>query len=141
MHGACQHSASWGAFFTAYISDRFSNENYRRKHLLWVSMVLNIGFLAFFKYFGFFTDSFAAMLQGFGLNPSIHTLKIILPVGISFYTFQSMSYTIDIFRRQLKPEPDFIKFATFVSFWPQLVAGPIVRASDFLPQFQKDHSF
>ncbi len=113
----------------------------KRKRLLIMSMVLNLGILGFFKYFNFFTDSFVSMLQGFGLNPSIHTLKIILPVGISFYTFQSMSYTIDIFRRQLKPEPDFIKFATFVAFWPQLVAGPIVRASDFLPQFQKDHDF
>ena len=113
----------------------------RRKRLLVMSMVLNLGILGFFKYFNFFTDSFIAMLQGFGLQPSLHTLKIILPVGISFYTFQSMSYTIDIFRRQLKPEPDFVKFATFVAFWPQLVAGPIVRASDFLPQFQKDHDF
>lgn len=113
----------------------------RRKRLLLMSMVLNLGFLGFFKYFGFFTESFVTMLEGFGLQPSIHTLNIILPVGISFYTFQSMSYTIDIYRRQLEPEPDPIKFATFVAFWPQLVAGPIVRASDFLPQFRKDHSF
>lgn len=116
-------------------------EEAKRKRLLMASMLLNLGILGFFKYFNFFTDSFIGMLQGFGLEPSIHTLKIILPVGISFYTFQSMSYTIDIYRRQLKPEPDFIKFSTFVSFWPQLVAGPIVRASDFLPQFQKDHDF
>ena len=116
-------------------------EETKRKRLLMMSMVLNLGFLGFFKYFGFFTESFVTMLQGFGLNPSIHMLKIILPVGISFYTFQSMSYTIDIYRRQLQAEPDFIKFATFVAFWPQLVAGPIVRASDFLPQFRKDHHF
>ncbi len=113
----------------------------KRKQLLLASMVLNLGLLGFFKYFGFFTESFVVMLQSFGLNPSIHTLNIILPVGISFYTFQSMSYTIDIYRRQLKPEPDVLKFATFVAFWPQLVAGPIVRASDFLPQFRKDHDF
>ncbi|MCB0517423.1 MAG: MBOAT family protein [Saprospiraceae bacterium] len=112
-----------------------------RKHLIWMSMVLNLGFLGFFKYFNFFTDSFVSMLQGFGLNPSIHTLNIILPVGISFYTFQSMSYTIDVYRRQLEAEPSLLKFATFVAFWPQLVAGPIVRASDFLPQFQKDHDW
>ncbi len=113
----------------------------KRRRLLILSMVLNLGFLGFFKYFNFFTDSFVAMLQGFGLNPSVHTLDIILPVGISFYTFQSMSYTIDIYRRQLEPEPDWVKFATFVAFWPQLVAGPIVRASDFLPQFRKDHTW
>lgn len=113
----------------------------KRKKLLWVSMVLNLGFLAFFKYFNFFADSFATLISGFGMEPSWNTLNIILPVGISFYTFQSMSYTIDIYRRQLEPEKDFVKFATFVAFWPQLVAGPIVRASDFLPQFQKDHDF
>ncbi|HFA51833.1 MAG TPA: MBOAT family protein [Bacteroidetes bacterium] len=117
------------------------NEEAKRKRLLLMSMMLNLGLLGFFKYFNFFTESFITMLQGFGLEPSIHTLKIILPVGISFYTFQSMSYTIDIYRRELKAEPDFVKFATFVAFWPQLVAGPIVRASDFLPQFQKDHDF
>lgn len=113
----------------------------KRKQLIWISMVLNLGFLGFFKYFNFFTDSFVTLLQGFGLNPSVHTLNIILPVGISFYTFQSMSYTIDIYRRQLEPELDFFRFATFVAFWPQLVAGPIVRASDFLPQFRNDRSW
>jgi alginate O-acetyltransferase complex protein AlgI len=117
------------------------DEEPKRKRLIWISMILNLGFLGFFKYFNFFTDSFVNMLQGFGLNPSVHTLNIILPVGISFYTFQSMSYTIDIYRRELEPEPDFWRFATFVAFWPQLVAGPIVRASDFLPQFKNDRSW
>ncbi len=116
-------------------------EQKKRKRLLWLSVVLNLGFLGFFKYFNFFTDSFVALLEGFGLHPGVHTLNIILPVGISFYTFQSMSYTIDIYRRQLEPEPDFFRFATFVAFWPQLVAGPIVRASDFLPQFKNDRSW
>ncbi len=113
-------------------------EQTARKRMIWLSVVLNLGFLGFFKYFNFFTDTFVEMMQGFGLNPSVHTLNIILPVGISFYTFQSMSYTIDVYRRQLEPEPDFFRFATFVAFWPQLVAGPIVRASDFLPQFKTD---
>ncbi len=117
------------------------DEEPKRKRLIVLSMILNLGFLGFFKYFNFFTDSFVTMLQGFGLDPSVHTLNIILPVGISFYTFQSMSYTIDIYRRQLEPEPDFWRFATFVAFWPQLVAGPIVRASDFLPQFKNDRSW
>ncbi|MAT56144.1 MAG: membrane-bound O-acyltransferase family protein [Saprospirales bacterium] len=113
----------------------------RRKRLLLLSMVVNLGFLGFFKYFDFFIASFVELLQSFGLQPSVSTLGIILPVGISFYTFQSMSYTIDIYRRKLEPEHDLVKFATFVAFWPQLVAGPIVRASDFLPQFRSDHPF
>jgi D-alanyl-lipoteichoic acid acyltransferase DltB (MBOAT superfamily) len=127
-------------FYLGLVIDR-ENDDHRRKQLLTVSMVVNLGFLGFFKYFDFFTDSFIAMLQGFGLNPSTHTLDIILPVGISFYTFQSMSYTIDVYRRQLQAEHSLLKFSTFVAFWPQLVAGPIVRASDFLPQFQKDHGW
>ncbi len=117
------------------------NEEKGRRKLLIISMVLNLGFLGFFKYFNFFTDSFVSMLQGFGMNPSVHTLKIILPVGISFYTFQSMSYTIDVYRKHIQAEKSLLRFSTFVAFWPQLVAGPIVRAADFLPQFQKDHDF
>lgn len=113
----------------------------KRKRLLLVSMVVNLGFLAFFKYFNFFISSFQEMLASFGLNSSASTLNIILPVGISFYTFQSMSYTIDVWKRKIPIEKDFIRFATFISFFPQLVAGPIVRASDFLPQFQKDRKF
>jgi len=112
----------------------------KRKRLLIISMVVNLGFLGFFKYFNFFIDSFSQMLIGWGMQPS-STLNIILPVGISFYTFQSMSYTIDVYRRQIPVERDLLRFATFISFFPQLVAGPIVRASDFLPQFQKDRSF
>lgn len=118
-----------------------TDHSIKRKQLLFASMVINLGFLAFFKYYGFFVESFQQMLLGFGLEPSFHTLKIILPVGISFYTFQSMSYTIDVYYRKIGVEKDFIRFATFISFFPQLVAGPIVRASEFLPQFQKDRSF
>ncbi len=113
----------------------------KRKRLLTISMVVNLGFLAFFKYFNFFIDSFTNMLQSWGYEGSTTSLDIILPVGISFYTFQSMSYTIDVYYRKLAVEKDFIRFATFISFFPQLVAGPIVRASDFLPQFQKERTF
>jgi len=120
--------------------DQTSDEA-KRKRLMIVSMVVNLGFLAFFKYFNFFIGSFQEILLAAGMNPSIHTLNIILPVGISFYTFQSMSYTIDVYKRVIPVEKDFIRFATFISFFPQLVAGPIVRASDFLPQFQKDRKF
>jgi D-alanyl-lipoteichoic acid acyltransferase DltB (MBOAT superfamily) len=120
--------------------DRQTDEK-KRYRMMTFSCVLNLTFLGFFKYFDFFIESFRGLLVQLGLEPDIGTLDIILPVGISFYTFQSMSYTIDVYRRYLKPEPDFLKYATFVAFWPQLVAGPIVRASDFLPQFNKDHEF
>jgi len=113
----------------------------KRKRLLLTSMIANLGFLAFFKYFNFFETSFVAMMNDLGMQAHPSTLKIILPVGISFYTFQSMSYTIDVYWRKIKVERDFIRFATFISFFPQLVAGPIVRARDFLPQFQNDRKF
>ncbi len=112
-----------------------------RKRLLLLSIIANLGFLLFFKYFGFFIDSFKDMLVYNGFETNMNTLSIILPMGISFYTFQSMSYTIDIYRKQLKPEKDIMVFATYISFFPQLVAGPIVRASDFLPQFTMDKKF
>lgn len=109
-----------------------------RKRLLTASMVVNLGILGFFKYFDFFADSFANLLNDLGFNASVPTLKIILPVGISFYTFQTMSYTIDIYRRQMEPTRDLLSFAVFVSFFPQLVAGPIERARRLLPQFELD---
>ena len=110
----------------------------KRTNYLIISMIMNLGFLAFFKYFNFFADSFAVMVEGLGMTPSWNTLNIILPVGISFYTFQSMSYSIDVYKRNIPVEKDFIKFATFIAFFPQLVAGPIVRASEFLPQFDRE---
>lgn len=112
-----------------------------RKWLLWASVCMNLSFLGFFKYFNFFITSFAQLLEGVGLQASIGTLNIILPVGISFYTFQSMSYTIDVYQKRIEPERDWLKFATYISFFPQLVAGPIVRASDFLPQLHRKRTF
>lgn len=112
-----------------------ANDRAYRKLLLAVSIVFNLGLLGFFKYYNFFADSAAVILSNWGLG--ISTLEIILPVGISFYTFQTMSYTIDIYRRQLEPVDSFFDFALFVAFFPQLVAGPIVRAADFLPQLQR----
>lgn len=119
----------------------YTENNAIRKRLLLVSIIANLGFLVFFKYFNFFIDSFRDMLVTSGIETNLSTLSIILPMGISFYTFQSMSYTIDIYRRQLKPEENLLVFATYISFFPQLVAGPIVRASDFLPQFTMDKKF
>lgn len=106
----------------------------RRKQLIVVSVIANLAFLGFFKYFNFFISEFAQLLQSVGLQPHIATLSIVLPVGISFYTFQSMSYTIDVYRRTTKPTKDLIEFALFVSYFPQLVAGPIERSSQLLPQ-------
>jgi len=112
-----------------------------RKAVLLFSMVMNLGFLGFFKYFNFFADGFVSMLSAMGLKASWTTLQIILPVGISFYTFQSMSYTIDVYRKEIPREPSLLKFATFIALFPQLVAGPIVRAADFLHQMGDDKRF
>lgn len=108
----------------------------RRKVALWISLVSNLGILGFFKYFNFFADNLAALFQSLGMAMAPRHLNIILPVGISFYTFQTMSYTLDIYRRQMRPTRSFLDFATFVAFFPQLVAGPIERASHLLPQIQ-----
>jgi alginate O-acetyltransferase complex protein AlgI len=106
-----------------------------RKWLLAVSLGINLGLLGFFKYAGFFVESFTAAFTFFGFPIKSYAINIILPVGISFYTFQTLSYTWDIYKRQLKPNHDVLRFLTFVSFFPQLVAGPIERASHLLPQF------
>ncbi|TGK41457.1 MBOAT family O-acyltransferase [Leptospira andrefontaineae] len=111
-------------------------EGRSRAILLSISLVLNIGVLAFFKYFIFFMQSGNAALSAFGLNLSFPVWRIVLPVGISFYTFQSLSYTIDVFRREILPEKNFWNYALFLSFFPQLVAGPIVPAKTFLPQLK-----
>lgn len=121
--------------------ERFQGRPGKRKLLLWISLGVNLGSLAFFKYFHFFVDSAVEVLQGLGLGVGDSTLRIILPVGISFYTFQTLSYTIDRYRGKLPPERNFVDFAFFVSFFPQLVAGPIVRAVDFLPQAARPRSF
>jgi len=107
----------------------------RRKILLWISILVNIGILAFFKYCNFFIDNFVAVFSFFGKTIDVNSLNIIIPVGISFYTFQTLSYTIDVYRRQLEPTKNFIAFSAFVSFFPQLVAGPIERGKHLLPQF------
>ena len=112
-----------------------SKDNNVRRTYLWVSILFNIGLLGFFKYFNFFVDSWIDLLGSFGYEQkSVWTINVILPVGISFYTFQTMSYALDIYYNKLKPTKDFISFASFVSFFPQLVAGPIERASNLLPQ-------
>jgi len=113
----------------------------KRKVLLWTSISVNIGFLAFFKYYNFFVEEFVAVFSMFGREIQANSLNIILPIGISFYTFQTLSYSIDIYKRKLEPSRDFIAFSAFVSFFPQLVAGPIERASNLLPQFLRQRTF
>jgi len=107
-----------------------------KKKLLCVSLFSNLGLLGVFKYFNFFLDNFLLAFSQLGMSPHISTLQLVLPVGISFYTFQTLSYTIDIYRGKLVPRKNFIDFALFVSFFPQLVAGPIERATNFLPQIE-----
>lgn len=113
----------------------------KRKGYLWVSILVNIGFLGFFKYYNFFVESFIDAFSLFGKSFESGTLQIVLPVGISFYTFQTLSYTIDVYRRKLKPTRDILAFSAFVSFFPQLVAGPIERATNLLPQFYIKRNF
>lgn len=113
----------------------------QRKAWLLVSLVANLGFLGFFKYYNFFIDSAASFLGFLGLSASFKTLDVILPVGISFYTFQTLSYSLDIYWGKLKANKNFLDFALYVSFFPQLVAGPIVRASDFLVQLKESRRF
>ncbi len=112
-----------------------SQDGRTRFALITISLILNLVFiLGFFKYYNFFADSINLFLGHFGVKNALPILRVILPVGISFYTFQSLSYTIDVYRRQILPEKSFLRFALFVSFFPQLVAGPIVTAKTFLPQ-------
>ena len=111
-----------------------TKDKHIRKLLLIVSLTVNLGILCLFKYFNFFVDTGVSMAEmfGFEINRVFH--QLLLPVGISFYTFQTLSYTIDIYKKEIEPEKSLLKFAVFVSFFPQLVAGPIVRAKEFLPQ-------
>ena len=112
----------------------------QRKRLVAISLISNLGMLFSFKYFNFFRDSLVDAFSSVGITLDWPTVNIIVPVGISFYTFQTLSYTIDIYRRSLSHEPSLLRFAVYVSFFPQLVAGPIVRASNFLPQLSRDTS-
>lgn len=119
-----------------------TEEPSKRKFWLSVSIIFNIGLLGFFKYYNFFVDSWVDMFELFGYTiKSTWTLKVVLPVGISFYTFQTMSYSWDVYQRKLRPTRDFLSFAAFVSFFPQLVAGPIERASNLLTQILKERKF
>ena len=127
-------------FIVGLLLEKENNQGRRKLYLL-ISVVVNLGFLGFFKYFNFFLENFIEVFSLFGMSLRASSLQIILPVGISFYTFQTMSYTIDVYRKNLKPTKNFIAFSAFVSFFPQLVAGPIERAAQFLPQFYVKRKF
>jgi D-alanyl-lipoteichoic acid acyltransferase DltB (MBOAT superfamily) len=116
------------------------NKNWK-KFWLWLSICINLGFLGFFKYYNFFVESFAEGLSQIGVKPDFWTLQVILPVGISFYTFHGLSYVIDIYYQRIKPERNFIDYSVFVSFFPLLVAGPIERATHLLPQLKQKRIF
>ncbi|VVV01294.1 MBOAT family O-acyltransferase [Mesonia oceanica] len=113
----------------------------KKKLFLWISILVNLGFLGYFKYSNFFLENFVYAFSFLGQDLKFRGLEIVLPVGISFYTFQTLSYTIDVYRKKLSPTKDFIAFSAFVSFFPQLVAGPIERATHLLPQFYRKRKF
>lgn len=127
-------------YFTAIKIENSANPR-MRKVWFWLSVGINLGFLGVFKYYDFFAVSFAGFMQGFGLNVSPVLLNLILPVGISFYTFHGLSYIIDIYKNKIKAEHHFIDYALFVSYFPLLVAGPIERATHLLPQVKVKRSF
>lgn len=134
-------------FAAAYIDFYFGQVIYnstnqrKRQVYIWLSAGLNLGLLAYFKYFNFFIDSFISAMESVGMQTNVHTLDIILPVGISYYTFQSMSYSLDIYRNKLKPTDSLLDYMAFICFFPQLVAGPVERANFLLPQFSKKKIF
>jgi alginate O-acetyltransferase complex protein AlgI len=133
----------FSTFLDYYTGLKMYNADARaaKKFWFWLSMAANLGFLGFFKYYNFFIESFAGALTQMGFHPHIWTLQIILPVGISFYTFHGMSYVIDIYKDRIKPSTDFVNYAVFVSFFPLLVAGPIERATHLLPQIERKRNF
>jgi len=118
-----------------------ATEQNKKRFWFWLSVIINLGFLGIFKYYNFFAASFAEALSHLGVHVNPWTLKVILPVGISFYTFHGLSYVIDIYKGRIKAERNFIDYAVFVSFFPLLVAGPIERATHLLPQIKKQRSF
>ena len=129
---------SWGSGLLIHRTSLIRRKIVSSKFWLVANIVLNLGILAVFKYYDFFVTSFAGML---GVDASRHLLNVILPVGISFYTFQALSYSIDVYRGKIQPTKDAVAFFAYVSFFPQLVAGPIERATNLLPQFEKNRSF
>ena len=129
------------SFASGLLLEYYEGHERRRRWITASNIALNLGILALFKYYNFFADNFAALLLALGLHADLSTLRLILPVGISFYTFQALSYTIDVHRRQLRATRDAVAFFAYISFFPQLVAGPIERATHLLPQMLRARTF
>ena len=127
-------------YYTGIRINEASKDN-NRKFWLWLSIGINLGFLGVFKYYNFFAESFGTALSSLGIRTNFWTIKVILPVGISFYTFHGLSYVIDIYKRRIQPDRNFIDYSVFVSFFPLLVAGPIERATHLLPQIKRKRQF
>lgn len=134
---------AFSTFLDYYTGLKIENSEKKssKKFWFWLSISVNLGFLGFFKYYNFFAESFAEFVSGFGLHTSAWVLQIVLPVGISFYTFHGLSYVIDIYKERIKAEKSWIDYTLFVSFFPLLVAGPIERATHLLPQIKKERKF
>jgi D-alanyl-lipoteichoic acid acyltransferase DltB (MBOAT superfamily) len=129
------------SFASGLVIEHFEGREGRRRLVAAANIVLNLGILALFKYYDFFADNFTALLSLLGFQADLPTLRLILPVGISFYTFQALSYTIDVFRRHISATRDIVAFFAYIAFFPQLVAGPIERATQLLPQMLRARTF
>ncbi len=129
------------SFFSGVLLEKYEGRRMVQKWISASNIILNLLILCYFKYFNFFGENFAALLRSIGIQADWVTLDILLPVGISFYTFQALSYTIDVYRHTMKPTHDVVAFFAFISFFPQLVAGPIERATNLLPQFLVPRTF
>ena len=132
---------SLSSYVSGLLIKRYEGQRGRQKAVSAANIVLNLGILATFKYFNFFVGSMGALLHTLGMEMDWPTMRIILPVGISFYTFQALSYSIDVYTRKIEPTKDIIAFFSFISFFPQLVAGPIERATSLLPQILRERKF
>lgn len=132
---------SFCSFISGVLLHVYENNVSRRRVVSATNIILNLGILGLFKYFNFFTDNLQLLFESIGYQLDFITIDVILPVGISFYTFQALSYTIDVYRKRIQPTYNIIEFFAYISFFPQLVAGPIERATNLLPQFQKSRDF
>ncbi len=129
------------SFFSGLLIEHYEGERSKQKWISASNIVLNLAILALFKYYNFFAENLQVLFNGFGIHLDWPTLNVILPIGISFYTFQALSYSIDVYRKKINATRDIIAFFAFISFFPQLVAGPIERATNLLPQFLKSRAF
>lgn len=129
------------SYLSGILIDRYEGQRRKQKLISASNIVLNLLILGIFKYYNFFADNFAALFRSFGYEMNWVTLDILLPVGISFYTFQALSFSIDVYQKKIQATRDIVAFFAFISFFPQLVAGPIERATNLLPQFLKERKF